>query len=78
MMVMKASVDAGPKDLVHQVAGIFENVLMNAVGKRQAVSYDVYMSGTKKAGGQRRHGAGDAAVCRGILGMSRCRAQSKP
>jgi hypothetical protein len=48
VMVVKAGVDASPKDLVHQVACIFENVLMNPVFKCQAVRYDVYMSGTKK------------------------------
>ena len=32
MMIMKAGIDAGPKDLVHQVTGVFEDVVMNAVG----------------------------------------------
>src|SRR5690349_5390014 len=63
MMIVKASIDARPKDLVHQVAGVFKTVLKHATCKRLAVRYDVYMGGAKKKiGDQRRHGSGNAAV----------------
>src|SRR5579862_1755735 len=78
MMVVKSGVDARPKDLVDQVAGVFKGVIMHTVHKRLAVHQDVYTRGAEKAGDQRRHRPGYAAVCRGILWMSRRRSQWKP
>ena len=50
MVIVKSGIDASPKHLVHQITGIFEDVLMDAVGKRQAVRDEVYTSGPKIAG----------------------------
>src|ERR1700693_85920 len=78
MVVMKAGIDAGPKNLVHQGTRIFESVLVYAVRESLAVRKDVYVRGTKEVGNPRRHGPCYAAVGRRVLGVCGGSAQCRP
>src|SRR3984957_21056807 len=70
-MVMKPGIDASPKDLIHQIARVFEDMLMNSVREDHTIRQDVYPSSPKIARDQRRHCSSHATVCGGILGMAR-------
>src|SRR5262249_46995206 len=72
VIVMEASVDAGPEDLVQKVARVLEDMRVHTIGKSHTIGYNMDHRRSKVAGKQRRNRACDAAVGRGILRMSRC------
>lgn len=69
MEEVETGVDARPEDLVHQVTGIFKNVLVDAMGEGFAIGDNVDLCGAEKRRDHRGCGARQAAMRRGIFRM---------
>ena len=78
MIKMEAGIDARPKYLVDQVAGIFKHMLMDAVREDLAVGKHVHPRGAEEARNELRRGPGDAGVGGRIFGVPRSGAQRQP
>src|SRR5271165_3421221 len=78
MKEVETGVDAGPEYFIHQAACVFEDVLMQAIGKCLAIGRNVHLCGAEIVRQKGRDGAGHAPMRGRILGMRRGWSQSRP
>ena len=53
MVKMEAGINPRPKNLIHQVPGVCEGVLMNAIGEGLAIGHYSHARGAEEVGYQR-------------------------
>src|ERR1039458_4658446 len=52
MIKMEAGINPRPKNLIHQVPGVFKGVLMNAIRESLAIGNHMHAGGAEEAGDQ--------------------------